>query len=307
MPGEPITLLGTHTEGDIWGGLCNYLRGHPPKQGSRPTIVLSMLPRAAARALPVSHSDLQTEECPGTEGEDSDVFYVDMELRDFINQLPEVSWARVAEVCTRSITPMYWVIHNTLRDDIEHLARVMAELDYPSEKDAPAKTVQQAVSPLPGGCRLNRSISLTRAPRRKRRSSAVNQEAQLIIPGSGPSIPTIVVTPCPSQPRNTTCMVPFQNALFGSRLTVPTHPVLNGAFPPLISDPFPIAEHWQYENGHWHALLPDAEEQMTKGMFSRPVPSRRKRACVQADCHSCPNRSRPLRPSQCGGNVHRTG
>lgn len=62
-----------------------------------------------------------------------------MELRDFINQLPEVSWARVAEVCTRSITPMYWVIHNTLRDDIEHLARVMAELDYPSEKDAPAK------------------------------------------------------------------------------------------------------------------------------------------------------------------------
>lgn len=88
-------------------------------------------------------------------------------------------------------------------------------------------------------------------------------------------LPIIMITPCPSEPHDTSCLVPYQDAAFGLRLTVPAHPVLNEVFPPLVTKPFPLVENWRYENGHWRALLPSLEEQVTKGMFSRPIATRR--------------------------------
>ena len=99
----------------------------------------------------------------------------------------------------------------------------------------------------------------------------------LVITNPDPSIPTIVVTPCPSLPRELACLVPYQDAAFGNRLTVPTHPALNDAHPPLVAKPFPLVERWRYEGGHWRAQLPPVQEQMSKGMFSRPLSTRRLR------------------------------
>ena len=41
--------------------------------------------------------------------------------------------------------------------------------------------------------------------------------------------------------------------------------------------PFPLVERWRYEDGHWRAQLPPVQEQMSRGMFSRPLSTRRLR------------------------------
>ena len=114
----------------------------------------------------------------------------------------------------------------------------------------------------------------------------------LVITNPDPSIPTIVVTPCPSLPRELACLVPYQDAAFGNRLTVPTHPALNDAHPPLVAKPFPLVERWRYEGGHWRAQLPPVQEQMSKGMFSRPLSTRRQRALADRDASGRTNGSR---------------
>lgn len=108
-------------------------------------------------------------------------------------------------------------------------------------------------------------------------SSLQTHGNSLVITNDDPSIPTIVVTLCPSLPRGDACLIPYQDAAFGNRLPVPTHPVLNDVFPPLMAKPFPLVERWRYEDGHWHAQLPPVQEQMSKGMFSRPLSTRRQR------------------------------
>ena len=105
--------------------------------------------------------------------------------------------------------------------------------------------------------------------RYSRFSSQVTDEP-FTIRSSNPEIPTIVITPCPTQERDRSCWVPYQDASFGNRLSVPMHPAVNNVFPPLVAKPAPFVEHWRFIDGHWRALLPSLEEQMQKGMFSRP-------------------------------------
>ena len=114
----------------------------------------------------------------------------------------------------------------------------------------------------------------------------------LVISSSDPSIPTIVITPCPSQPRDPSCLVPYQDVSFGNRLAVPTYPVVNDSFPPMLPKPAPFVDRWRFKDGHWWAVLPAPEEQSTRGMFSRPM-SRRRRVCVD----SWSRHLRPCRPS----------
>ena len=85
------------------------------------------------------------------------------------------------------------------------------------------------------------------------------------------SIPTVVVTPCPSRPHEVACLIPYQDAAFGNRLLVPTHLMLNDAHPPLVARLFLLVDGWQYEDGHRRVQLPPVQEQMSKGMFSRPL------------------------------------
>ena len=98
----------------------------------------------------------------------------------------------------------------------------------------------------------------------------------LTIRNDDPSIPTIVMTPCDIQPRESSCWVPFQDACFGNRLVVPAHPVVNDVYPPLLARPLPLSRNWEYAGGHWHVVLPPVDEQVRRGLFSRALGARRR-------------------------------
>ncbi|KAL6307639.1 hypothetical protein BKA93DRAFT_727008 [Sparassis latifolia] len=197
-----------------------------------------------------------------------------------LSPLPEFPWARVTDMCVNTVTPVYRVIRSTLHDDMEQLAFILAERNPPRIEDADAQVLSEAL-PSRTADEIARATRPERPLRKKRRSSA-DTSAVTIIPGANPSIPTIVITLCPSQPREPACLVPYQDASFGNRLTVPTHHALNRVFPPLVAKPCPSVEHWRYENGHWCALLPDLEEQVKRRLFSRPISTRRRRAWLHS-------------------------
>lgn len=255
--------------------------------------MLSALSRTVARAL---GGGIQTEaRAEEDRSQDPEVagLCVNVELRDVLSPLPEIALSRVADICARTVVPVYRVLRDTWSDDMNDLAQVMAELEsasfIPDTSDCDRRQSDENF--------LATQISQPEMPLlKRRRSSNAMHNAPLIITGSDPTIPTIVITPCPSQPREANCLVPFQDALFGNRLTVPTHPALNDVFPPLIARPFPVVQHWRYEDGHWWAVLPDPEEQMTKGMFSRPLPARKQKGCLAPHRH-LPRPPRGPRPS----------
>ena len=118
----------------------------------------------------------------------------------------------------------------------------------------------------------------------------------LVIPSSDPSIPTIIVTPCPTLPRDRSCLVPYQDVSFGNRLAVPNYPVVNAAFPPQLPKSLPFVDNWCFKDGHWWAVLPPLEEQMKRNMFSRPVSRRRRPSHGDSWLRSCRLRQ-PLLPS----------
>ena len=124
--------------------------------------------------------------------------------------------------------------------------------------------------------------------RYSRFSSQVTDEP-FTIRSCNPEIPTIVITPCPTQERDRSCWVPYRDASFGNRLSVPMHPAVNNVFPPLVAKPAPFVEHWRFIDGHWRALLPSLEEQMQKGMFSRPALSRRRKGYYDARSRCSPS------------------
>lgn len=117
----------------------------------------------------------------------------------------------------------------------------------------------------------------------------------LVIKNDNADIPTIVITPCPTLPRDKSCLVPFQDVSFGNRLAVPMHPVVNEAFPPLLPRPVPYVERWRFQDGHWWAVLPTLEEQLRRGMFSRPITRRRR---THQDSWTRPQRTRRAIPKQ---------
>ncbi|KAI0785306.1 hypothetical protein BC629DRAFT_1288600, partial [Irpex lacteus] len=190
------------------------------------------------------------------------------------------TWSGVADACSRAATPVYHAVKRTFTDDLDQLVHLLADLepmsldDYQSEEStAVEESVHHAHSNAP-------TASSARIPycpptfRKRRKSDPL--DGVLFIPSSDPSIPSIVVTPCPDMPHDRSCLVPYQDASFGNRLTVPMHPVVNGVHPPLQPGPIPYVDHWHFKDGHWWAVLPTLDEQMKRNMFSRPIPRRRR-------------------------------
>lgn len=102
------------------------------------------------------------------------------------------------------------------------------------------------------------------------------QQGPLRIENDNPSIPTIVITPCETEERESSCWVPVQDACFGNQLVVPSHPVVNEVFPPLLARPMMCGRKWEYREGHWRAVLPSLEEQVRRGLFSRVLSAKRR-------------------------------
>ncbi|RPD65045.1 hypothetical protein L226DRAFT_528328 [Lentinus tigrinus ALCF2SS1-7] len=222
-----------------------------------------------------------------TTGDEREVLSLNVEeLCQLVRPLPYLAWGTVSDICTRTIVPVYSALSSTLHDDVEGLAQLFVELETAAiERDAYFEPVERDVLPTRlKRCQSTESVApLPSLPPSVRRRSTVRRSSNpVVIENDDPSIPTIVITPCPSLPREVACLVPYQDAAFGNRLPVPTHPVLNDVYPPLVAKPFPLVERWRYEDGHWHAQLPPVQEQMSKGMFSRPLSTRRQRAIDMA-------------------------
>lgn len=196
----------------------------------------------------------------------------------------DLSWRGL---CGQTIEPVYRGLKNVVEEDLDTVARLLSELDPLGEEQANEKLErppqpQPSLSPGPiiYGVEDSTSVcpemSLLERPRRKRRRSSLVEP--LVIKPTHPSAPTIIVSPCPSQARETSSWVPYQDAAFGARLTVPTYAPSNGAFPPLVapSNLDNRVDDWKYVNGHWSAVLPTQDEQCRRGLYSKSVVSRRR-------------------------------
>ncbi|KAI6047984.1 hypothetical protein EDC04DRAFT_2620839 [Pisolithus marmoratus] len=204
--------------------------------------------------------------------ESADGISVDVSLASLLSS-SDLSWSRIAGLCRHSILPVYKSLRTTVEEDIEHVSRLLSELEPISEYESSEQNVADAdasVSPSwPGSPPPEGS-------RHHRRRPSLPPELP-VVRLLDPSVPTVIVTPCPDEPRETSCWVPFQDASFGMRLTVPSHVALNKLHPPLMTDCthlVPQIDEWQYINGHWYAIAPPPAEQCRRGVYSRPVNGR---------------------------------
>ncbi|KIK70500.1 hypothetical protein GYMLUDRAFT_32528 [Collybiopsis luxurians FD-317 M1] len=189
-------------------------------------------------------------------------------------------WWRYASECKRTIAPVYHTLQNLLSDDVECITRLLFSLEatdedeeYDYELSGEDHNAPCLMNLGPGGPFPYRE----RPPHRQQ--SECHPNTPVVIPSSHTSIPTIIITPCETQPRETSVLVPLQDSAFSSRLTVPRHSRVNHAFPPMASNApslYMLPElNWRWRNGHWEALLPGLDDQTQKGMFSRAI-SRKK-------------------------------
>jgi len=188
-------------------------------------------------------------------------------------------WWRYAGECRRIIAPVCYNMQSLLSDDVERIAQLLLSLEPPDEdEDSEVDPDFAAFSRLKySGAQTQIPAPYHELPPHKHQ---FNPETPIIIPSSHASIPTIVVTPCEAQSRETSALVPIQDCAFSSKLTVPCHPKVNSAFPPMARAMYLIPElDWRWRNGHWQAVLPGVEEQAMKGMFSRAMRRKSSRRC----------------------------
>ncbi|KAH8099701.1 hypothetical protein BXZ70DRAFT_211146 [Cristinia sonorae] len=254
--------------------------------------MLSLIKNTAARAWEATSQNVLGLEYSGEE-EDPVLSTSVEELCDYI---PSIAWHRLAEACTSTVAPVCNAVRSTVHNDIDSLARLLADLDDNVMTELELSPSQDSAPRL-----LNPATSTSLRPSTPLSGNVICMEQCSSASGyhENPDhgIPTIVITPCASQPRDRTGWVPFQDASFGNRLVVPTHPVVNDVFPPLIAKVSPMVERWQFVDGHWWALLPSPEEQMQRGMFSRPMHRQRRKSFPDSRSKRHPPRSRPPSPS----------
>jgi len=256
--------------------------------------MLARLSRNTARLLELQFEGLDESQ---SITEDEETLSLDIDAQAFralVVPLPDLAWRNFARMCGQNIAPVYRSIQNMLANDVDHLTKLLLELEPLSKEDLYEgnEIDENAKASLCACCTggnltcgsndlpLGYNMPPERPARKRRRSMSPQFDRPLVIPSIHPSIPTIIVTPCSSQPREISCRVPCQDGRFGNRLTVPLHIASNQFFPPqqLPLQPLPQMDRWQYLHGHWWAILPNLEDQMKKGMFSRPLVVR-KRPC----------------------------
>ncbi|KAF9245729.1 hypothetical protein BU15DRAFT_70801 [Melanogaster broomeanus] len=216
--------------------------------------------------------------------EDEEAFSLDLNLASLILP-PGFTWSRVKGLCGQSVGPVYRSLKSILEEDIEHVSRLLSELDPLVEEverkvgEAPIVDVASPTEPaVASSTGTSPNIIHPERRKRKRRRSSIFLDPVFIRP-SDPSAPSIRITPCSSQPRETSCWVPYQDASFGARLTVPTYTVLNSVHPPMVAHiktALTQVDCWEYTDGHWRAVIPPPDDQCKRGMFSRVAASRRR-------------------------------
>ncbi|EPQ60134.1 hypothetical protein GLOTRDRAFT_134880 [Gloeophyllum trabeum ATCC 11539] len=243
--------------------------------------MLSLLSRTTSRLL-----DVRFDPSDSPYSQEEDILTVDLDaLRELVPGKPNIPWRRVVGACEETLFPVYRKLQDTLSHDVDHLAHLFSEMgtSVMEESSQKLEEISEAacVSGVATTSDTRRAFASCSPSHRKRRRSSHSGAAEiLVIPSTHPSAPTIIITFCPYEPYESTSWVPCQDACFGNRLSVPNHPAVNDAFPPLLAEPLPASlrpvEKWQYTNGHWCAVLPTLEEQARRGLCSRVIPVRRK-------------------------------
>ncbi|KAF9075024.1 hypothetical protein BDP27DRAFT_99303 [Rhodocollybia butyracea] len=242
--------------------------------------MLARISKGTAHALGLtftrSSSTRRLQDSVSVEG-DSEEVIIDLDVlllpvHDFL-----VPWLRYADQCRRTIAPVYHNLQNilTLSEDVERIAQLLLSLESSDEDDPYDYDDTDSCIMNLGPDSQSIFPYLERPPHRQQ----YHPKTPVVIPGSHASIPTIIITPCESQARETSALAPIQDSAFGSQLTIPCHPKINHAFPPMASNAPSIYMNptldWTWRNGHWQAILPRLDEQMVKEMFSRPISRRR--------------------------------
>ncbi|KAG7098168.1 hypothetical protein E1B28_000136 [Marasmius oreades] len=224
----------------------------------------------------------------------SDELVIDLDFLQLMRPMQDLT--RLFHGCGKALAPVWNNIQDTISSDVERMALLLWELEEgydPGEVDSVLNDPAEHEHDLHATHLPNTRKSPTyrlygeRPPRIQRNSSYTTQPK--IIPNPDPSIPTIIITPCldfesstsESESETSHCHVPIQDSAFNTRLTVPDHyPTFNQIFPPmlpLIPAPFRNGDveltklEWRWHEGHWEAVVPELEEQVRLGLFSRGV------------------------------------
>ncbi|KAJ7665306.1 hypothetical protein DFH06DRAFT_1186971, partial [Mycena polygramma] len=173
-------------------------------------------------------------------------FFLDLETFRLVVPVPDITWGAVAQMCEHAINPMYKGLYSILEKDMENVAQILAALELDSEQ------IEHSPSMLSGDLSIQDAIPVPC-------TEALSADP-LIIRNHMPSVPTIVITPCPPQSRDIAsfCQVPYQDNAFRNQLTVPSLPSFNLAFPPMVPLrrlPARAIKHWIWKDGHWQAVL----------------------------------------------------
>lgn len=244
--------------------------------------------------------------------DDDDTYLVDVGIiATVLFPSPDAAWKSMAG----TLSPMYSKISSLISEDAQNLAGIISGLEASGLEDIEegddetlpinvnASVIQNSFTNaeklIP--CRTRQRI-IPRAScrqginRKRRRSPSPNDNLTLIHPSTHPSVPTVIISPAPPQNRETSCWVPLQNSQFSNRLTVPLYHCINDSHPPLIRPnqhchtnrhtghpPLAAVDHWEYQNGHWEAVLPTLVNQIQRGLFSRPIIQKR-RVHLPANC-----------------------
>ncbi|KAF8807983.1 hypothetical protein BYT27DRAFT_7190074 [Phlegmacium glaucopus] len=241
---------------------------------------------ACLTATPAPLLDLHIEP-NGTVSEEQSSLVVDLNtLRVLLPPNPEVAWQCIVGICGRTITPMCTTLCNMLNNNFENVAQVLLDLELRHgdalEDILPVGVLDlntiNCVRPM-AKPDLEKTFPNEQTRRKRRRSSDMTEHV-ITIPSRHVSAPTITISLCPPQAKETSCHIPYQDRAFGNRLTVPSHPVFNKIHPPMLLDhpslPQLELDSWKWGNGHWVAVLPTPTEQVRKGMFSMVVMGRRR-------------------------------
>ena len=226
---------------------------------------------------------------------------MDLNLASLVSP-PHLSWSHITRLYQRGIVPVYKSLRDTVEGDIERVSRLLSELEPLGAQGCEHEREHHLTTSV-GDVVATDALSRPRSPppksskRKLGRSSHLvsisyslshtipkpSQSESLVVYPSDPSAPIVVINPCPDECRETSSWVPYQDAHFGMRLTVPTHTPLNKTHPPLMAEstsPTRI-ENWQYVDGHWHAVIPLPVEQCRRGMYSRPTRARSRSRCLR--------------------------
>jgi len=245
--------------------------------------MLARLSTGVARFL-----DVHIETLPSLPENEEDSLVVDFDsLRHLI--LPTYPWDYVTRVCDKSVVPVYQNIHALLRNDFETVTRVLSELEHYDDDENPLPICKiENTTPVNNlrndlcktAATFERIIgsTLRKRPRRKRRSSSDIFVNPIVIPSPHPDAPTIIITPCPYQIRETSCRIPCQDSAFGNLLTVHNHQTYNHVHPPMVPPccPLPMINEWVWRDGHWAAILPSLAEQSNQGIHARVLSLKKK-------------------------------